>query len=581
MINVDGAMIFKLIAQISKDLNIKTKDLLYINASDTLEGYTDLFTNTYFDEEKSIDRVIDEISRDKVEKKFKIVFSHFPWGVRGTNETELSISTLKFLDSDGIGIYLMPSFLRTFRTQQLNYLQSINDVGYKVLAVIQMPEQFMSPYTSMESNLVFLTKDNSVEPTYFAKYEDTDLQPQMISMGIQNLIDLEMRNQTDPDNEENAKILKDISGLEPEDLKEIIKKEANLYDGIEENIENFEGFEYWQQDKEIKDLDTEYGGYKFVKLQEVAEIFTTTNVFEDKRGAVYIPAIGRTEVLEVMPTLFSRKKPHNYFQILSNPNVLVHKYLSIYLNSELGQKTIERELSKYSGAIQRLRIADIKNLYIPVPNLGIQEEIIENISKLTKISNLLIDIKKDLSLKPISSSEQLAKLDQIYNSSLELSEPELMFNDIKKGESTYTEFKQTFALDIKSKKREDYIIMECVKTVAGFMNTKGGNLYIGVADNTDITGVEVEVGSSKLYKSLDKYLNSIKDVLKSKLTSASLNNCEFYPVKIRGKQVLKIVCNKSQHQVFVDNKDTYVRMGPSTNKLEGPDLVKFSKERFD
>ena len=74
MVNVDGAMIFKLIAQISKDLNIKTKDLLYINASDTLEGYTDLFTNTYFDEEKSIDRVIDEISRDKVEKKFKIVF---------------------------------------------------------------------------------------------------------------------------------------------------------------------------------------------------------------------------------------------------------------------------------------------------------------------------------------------------------------------------------------------------------------------------------------------------------------------------------------------------------------------------
>ena len=312
MANVDGAMIFKLIAQISKDLNIKTKDLLYINASDTLEGYTDLFTNTYFDEDKSIDRVIDEISRDKVEKKFKIVFFHTFHGVRGTNETELSISTLKFLDSDGIGIYLMPSFLRTFRTQQLNYLQSIKNEGFRVLAVIQMPEKFMAPYTNMEANLVFLTKDNSIEQTYFAKYEDTDLQPHMISMGIQNLIDLEMRNQTDPGNEENAKITKDITGLDPEDLKEIIKKEANLYDGIEENIENFEGFEYWQQDKEIKDLDTEYGGYKFVKLQEVAEIFTTTNVFEDKQGAVYIPAIGRTEVL-MMPTLLSRKKPQNYF----------------------------------------------------------------------------------------------------------------------------------------------------------------------------------------------------------------------------------------------------------------------------
>ena len=163
---------------------------------------------------------------------------------------------------------------------------------------------------------------------------------------------------------------------------------------------------------------------------------------------------------------------------------------------------------------------------------------------------------------------------------MELSEPEIVFNEIKKGESTSREFKQTFALDIKSKKREEYIVHECVKTVEGFMNADGGTLFIGVADNADITGIEVEVGGKKLHKSLDKYLNTIKNVLQSKIGSASLTNCNFRSVKIRGKKILKVDCKKSDHQVYVENKDTYVRMGPSTNKLEGPDLVNFSKERF-
>ena len=94
-------------------------------------------------------------------KKLKWYFHTFHGESEEPMKQELSISTLKFLDSDGIGIYLMPSFLGTFRTQQLNYLQSINDVGYKVLGCDpNAGAVFMSPYTSMESNLVFLTKDN-------------------------------------------------------------------------------------------------------------------------------------------------------------------------------------------------------------------------------------------------------------------------------------------------------------------------------------------------------------------------------------------------------------------------------------
>ena len=32
------------------------------------------------------------------------------------------------------------------------------------------------------------------------------------------------------------------------------------------------------------------------------------------------------------------------------------------------------------------------------------------------------------------------------------------------------------------------------------------------------------------------------------------------------------------HFRFIDGKDTYLRVGPSTEKIEGPELVKFSKK---
>ena len=215
---------------------------------------------------------------------------------------------------------------------------------------------------------------------------------------------------------------------------------------------------------------------------------------------------------------------------------------------------------------------------IPIPNLGIQDQIIENITKLKKVKELLSAIENSLSFKPISSSEQLSKLNQIYESSMDLSEAEIIYNEIKKGESLTREFKQTFALDIKSKKREQHIIFQCVKTIAGFLNSKGGSLYIGVADNSDITGIKVEIGKKKLFKSLDDYLLSIKDILKKRLGIASLENIDFVPVKLKGTQILVISCNESDHQIFIDGKDTYLRVGPSTEKIEGPELVKFSKK---
>ncbi len=586
---IDGTLIKKIVSEAVDILGFEDKKILHLNITNLFEDNFSLFDtnknkklkNQYVNKEtsefnkeenqkysKDID-AIGQIIEGNSKNKYDFIFADIPFD--GRSEKDYCLSIMKSLESSGVGVFLMPSYLNTFKSfQGKKFTKNLKEEGYKVLSVIQLPRNLMRPSSMIQTNLIFLTEDNGIAETYFAKcseYQFFDFQSKLIGLGMLALYDKKTR--------------KEFFEAETDEIKKTNRKRKNLFYGVEENIDNFNGFEHWENEREFQKIETEYGGYNFLKLNEFTTINQTRDKFDDLDNAFYIPAIGETLVTKEIPDESLKKKPQNYFQIIVNNNRVKKEYLVIYFNSEHGQKSIELEFLKYAEVtMQMLRKTDIENILIPVPNLGIQDEIIENISKLKKVKTLLTSIENSLSFKPISSSEQLSKLNQIYESSMDLSEVEITFNDIKKGESINREFKQTFALDIKSKKREDHIVFECIKTVAGFLNGSGGNLYIGVADNSDITGINVEIGSKKLFKSLDKYLLSIKDTLKRKLGVASLKNCNFVPVKLKGKQILTIKCQQSGHQVYIDEKDTYLRVGPSTEKLEGPELVKFSKERF-
>jgi hypothetical protein len=583
---IDGALIKKICRDAIDQLGFTKKRKLHLNLSNifdekfsaigTVKNKLSNQSNIPLDQLNTVEQkkykdnqdLISAIVDGRCKEKYDFIFTDMPLG-GSHNNGPTYIKILRSLNKKGICSFLMPSYWHSFKTHRGSAFHAVlKDCGYKVLSVVNLPSDFLRPMTGMQATLVFISEDDGIEETYFVNCFDkhlVDFQSKLISLGMDELFDKNLR--------------REISLHETEEIKVLKKRDENLFDGIEEKLNSFDGFEYWENRKEFKKIESEYSDYNFLKLKELSKINITRDVFEDTDNAFYIPAVGRTEVLEVMPKITSKKKPHNYFQIVINNHRVKKKYLTNYFNSDHGQKSIELEFSKYAGAIiARLRKSDVENIMIPIPNLGIQDQIIENITKLKKVKELLSSIENSLSFKPISSSEQLSKLNQIYESSMDLSEAEIIYNEIKKGESLTREFKQTFALDIKSKKREQHIIFQCVKTIAGFLNSKGGSLYIGVADNSDITGIEVEIGKKKLFKSLDDYLLSIKDVLKKRLGIASLENIDFVPVKLKGEQVLVINCNESDHQIFIDGKDTYLRVGPSTEKIEGPELVKFSKK---
>lgn len=160
----------------------------------------------------------------------------------------------------------------------------------------------------------------------------------------------------------------------------------------------------------------------------------------------------------------------------------------------------------------------------------------------------------------------------------ELSPADIVQALIPNGESKALEFKETFSLDVKKGTKEKYIEKSALKTIGAFLNTKGGDLLIGVNDSGVVLGIDDEI--SKLYKNEDKYLLNFKNHLKSKVGEGFYPLIDYQIVNVEGNRVLHVSCNASNIPCFLEEKEFYVRSGPSTDMLEGKKQHEYIKERF-
>ncbi len=572
-------LLSKILTELVNELGFSKKKLLYIGGMKWLPKFVPFEGIKYSEIIKSSAQSPAEFfNENKIKKKFDFVYADLPWSIRRLDERILCLNILDHLHDGGLAGFLMPGYSRTFKGHGASqFLNSLNEKGFKVTAVIQMPDQLLGEFTKIAPTLILISHKTDIQETFFSRYRDGEyheLQIKMTSFGVQQVFDEVFRSE--------------LKEHEDKNIKEAIQFEENLFDGLMTTIPKFDGFDHWEITKIISSMESKYG-YKLISFQELRdkgliEINRTQDTFEEKENDFYINSLehhGLKGILDEMPEEDSIPKPRFYFQVVIKTHKIKKKFVINFLQSSFGRKILRAEFSKVGSTIPRLSLNQFIKIRIPIPNLGVQQENIENLNKLHSLQSLLMEIEDSLSIKPMSSAEQIAKLDQIYESSIELSESEKFYNDIKRGESIDREFKSTFAVDVKTKKREDHLIFSCIKTIAGMLNAHGGTLYIGVADNSDITGLEVEIGKKQLYKTMDKYINAIKDMIKKQLSASSLKNIEYIPLTIHEQQILAIKCVKSAHQVFVKGKDTYVRVGPSTELLEGPDLITYSKERFD
>jgi type I restriction enzyme R subunit len=155
---------------------------------------------------------------------------------------------------------------------------------------------------------------------------------------------------------------------------------------------------------------------------------------------------------------------------------------------------------------------------------------------------------------------------------------------IKAGESKTLEFKSTLRWSLKEDRKDDKIVTHAaLKTIAAFLNTEGGDLLIGVADDGSIVGIEKDQLESD-----DKFMRHLAQVARNGLGDRAGTCIDPKTQIVQGKTVCLVSCQRSPEPVFLKWKGTeatpegdfYVRSGPGTVKLPPDSAQKYIHTRF-
>lgn len=155
---------------------------------------------------------------------------------------------------------------------------------------------------------------------------------------------------------------------------------------------------------------------------------------------------------------------------------------------------------------------------------------------------------------------------------------------LKLQESKTLEFKSSLRWDLREDRQDDRNITHAVlKTVAAFLNTEGGDLLIGVADDRTVLGIEHDRLDHD-----DKYMRHLAQVVCNGMGDRAGTCIDPATEIVAGKTICLVSCQRSPEPVFLRWKgleksqrgDFYVRSGPGTIRLGEKDVEAYVRTRF-
>lgn len=133
-------------------------------------------------------------------------------------------------------------------------------------------------------------------------------------------------------------------------------------------------------------------------------------------------------------------------------------------------------------------------------------------------------------------------------------------------ESGTVEFKSSLRWDLREERKSKEITHAVVKTVAGFLNTQGGTLVIGVDDEGKVPGIEID-----RFESADKFERHLYSVLTNAMGASAATFVKVSMLKHAGKSIALVECTRASAPLLVSSGSGegvfYVRTGPATISL--------------
>lgn len=151
------------------------------------------------------------------------------------------------------------------------------------------------------------------------------------------------------------------------------------------------------------------------------------------------------------------------------------------------------------------------------------------------------------------------------------------------GESGIVEFKSSLRWDMSEARVNKVLESMVIKTIAGFMNSEGGTLLIGVNDSGEPIGL---VGDFKSLKGQDRdafelHLQQLVARDLGDAISAAYLTVNFH--EIDGENICQVTVNPSDEPVYVENATQamfFIRSGNLTKSLPVDETVKYVQLRW-
>jgi len=155
--------------------------------------------------------------------------------------------------------------------------------------------------------------------------------------------------------------------------------------------------------------------------------------------------------------------------------------------------------------------------------------------------------------RPLESRKKLSVLDLILE-----------------GEHRRLEFKQTFRWDLKKKVINKDLERSAMKTIAAFLNSGGGNLLIGIADNGSIYGLSDDI-KTLVRKDNDGFENHFNQVFKATIGAGFREFVDVSFEKIEENEVCLVEVRGSKKPAFLrvnGDEEFFIRTGNTTTPLK-------------
>jgi hypothetical protein len=154
-----------------------------------------------------------------------------------------------------------------------------------------------------------------------------------------------------------------------------------------------------------------------------------------------------------------------------------------------------------------------------------------------------------------------------------------LYDLIGRGESAHLEFKSTMRLNLRSGKNDKAIELAWLKGVAAFLNTEGGILLLGVADDGEVLGLAADGFAND-----DKCQLHFKNLVNQHLGPEAMRALQLTLFWLEDKQIGVIECAPADAPVYLRQSNSgesfLIRTGPSNSELPISRALGYIKSRF-